>query len=243
MNSIPSSSKTEEARIHEAYKNRHGEQRYSWFSSGHLFLIQEREREIIRLLRKKGIDSFDHLQILEVGCGEGYWIRQFINWGARPENINGVDLLPLRVDEARRLCPDGVRVECGSATNLKYPDQTFDLIHQSTVFSSVLDWDMKKAIASEMQRVLKADGLILWYDFHMDNPKNPDVQGVKKAEIFQLFPEYRVELRRITLAPPVARIMAKYSLFTCYLLERLKVINTHYLGVIQRKDVDGGKSD
>ncbi len=235
MNSIPSSPKTEETRIHEAYKKRHGGQRYSWFSSGHLFLIQAREREIFRLLRKTGIDSFTHLQILEVGCGEGYWIRQFINWGARPENINGVDLLPQRVEEARRLCPDAVKVECGSATYLRYPNQTFDLIHQSTVFSSVLDWEMRKSIASEMLRVLKADGLILWYDFHMNNPKNPDVQGVKKAEIFQLFPECRVELRRITLAPPVARMVAKYSLLSCYLLERLKVINTHYLVVIQKK--------
>ncbi|MDI6792500.1 MAG: hypothetical protein QME81_06490 [bacterium] len=46
---------------------------------------------------------------------------------------------------------------------------------------------MRQRIASEMLRVLKPDG-ILWYDFHMDNPKNTDVKGVKKKEVKQLFP-------------------------------------------------------
>jgi len=37
-----------------------------------------------------------------------------------------------------------------------------------------------KKIASEMLRVLKVDGITVWYDFHMNNPQNPDVRGVKK---------------------------------------------------------------
>ncbi|MCC7210276.1 MAG: hypothetical protein IT451_00360 [Candidatus Brocadia sp.] len=39
---------------------------------------------------------------------------------------------------------------------------------------------MKKGIAAEMLRVLEPDGVILWYDYYMNNPKNPDVKGVKK---------------------------------------------------------------
>ena len=93
---------------------------------------------------------------------------------------------------------------------------------------------MRQQIASEMLRVVKADGALLWYDFHMNNPRNPDVQGMKKKEIFRLFPGCRIELRRITLAPPLARLLAPYSLMTCSLLEEFKVFNTHYLGVIRK---------
>jgi ubiquinone/menaquinone biosynthesis C-methylase UbiE len=46
---------------------------------------------------------------------------------------------------------------------------------------------MRKNIVREMLRVLKPKGFILWYDYHMDNPKNPDVRGVKKREIYELF--------------------------------------------------------
>jgi len=56
-------------------------------------------------------------------------------------------------------------------------------IHQFTVFTSILDISMKQSIAGEMLRVLKPDGIILWYDYYRNNPMNPDVRGVKKREI------------------------------------------------------------
>ena len=93
---------------------------------------------------------------------------------------------------------------------------------------------MKQQIASEMFRVVKGNGLILWYDFHVNNPWNPEVRGVKAREIRQLFPDCQVALRRITLAPPLLRLLAPYSWLACYALERLRVFNTHYLGVIMK---------
>ena len=59
-----------------------------------------------------------------------------------------------------------------------------------------------------MLRVLKPGGLILWYDFHVDNPHNRDVQGVRKREIFELFSGCDIRLHRITLAPPIVRLVA-----------------------------------
>ena len=48
--------------------------------------------------------------------------------------------------------------------------------------------------------------MVLWYDIRVDNPKNPDVRGIRLNEIKELFPEasaYRAQ--RITLAPPIGR--------------------------------------
>jgi hypothetical protein len=75
------------------------------------------------------------------------------------------------------------------------------MIVQSTVFSSILDSDMKRKVASEMVRVLKPDGLIIWYDCFVSNPRNKDVKGITKNEIHQLFPGCQIDLRRVTLAP------------------------------------------
>jgi len=94
---------------------------------------------------------------------------------------------------------------------------------------------MKKKIAEEMLRVLKADGFILWYDFRMNNPKNPDVKRVKKKEIYELFPNCEIYLKRITLAPPLTRLIAHHSQFVCYILEKLKIFNTYYIGVIKKR--------
>jgi len=184
-----------------------------------LFMIQARERRLLALLKRFGYADLATKKIFEIGCGTGFWLREFVKWGGRPQNIRGIDLLVGHVEEAKRLCPDEIRIECGSAGVLSFPNATFDLVLQSTVFSSVLDLALREKIACEMLRVVKDDGLILWYDFHMNNPWNPDVQGVKKKEISQLFPDCHIELHRITLAPPVVRLLAPHSWLTCYILE------------------------
>ena len=51
-----------------------------------------------------------------------------------------------------------------------------------------------------MLRVTKQDGLIIWHDYFVNNPRNPDVRGVKKSEIYALFPSCRINLRRIYLS-------------------------------------------
>lgn len=225
----------EEARICAAYRRRANDKvMYSWFKPGHLFFIQERERRILRLLKQHGLSELENTRIFEVGCGAGYWLREFVKWGAHPQNLVGVDLLPERVAEARVLCPPGVRIECGSAAKLDFPDGSFDLVLQSTVLTSVVDPELKRQIASEMLRVVKDNGRVLWYDYLVNNPWNPDVRGIKKREIARLFPGCRIELHRITLAPPVCRLLAPYSWLACYILERLRVFNTHYLGVISK---------
>ena len=225
---------SEEVRIQEAYMKRMGDVRYSWFCPDYMFHQQTKEQQMLDLLKRHDFASLESKHILEIGCGNGLWLHKFINWGAQPQNIIGVDLLFDRVAEARRSFPETLRIECANAAKLEFPDATFDLVLQSTVFTSVLDPHMKRQMAAEMLRVVKGDGFIIWYDFHVDNPRNPDVRGIKKQEIFHLFPNCRIELRRISLAPPLVRLIAPYSLLTCYLLERLKIFNTHYIGVIRK---------
>jgi len=55
------------------------------------------------------------------------------------------------------------------------------------------------------------------------NPENPDVKGVNKREIYELFPNCDIYLKRITLAPLLARAIAPHSWLICYLFERLKI--------------------
>ena len=239
MNSrILKSSNAEEARIRAAYGRRENDDaRYSWFNSAYQFMVQQRERRLLDLLAVLCQCEFAELQnktILEVGCGTGQWLRDFVKWGAQPKNVTGIDLLVDRLVQARRLCPPGVRIQCASGAQLPFVDKTFDLVFQSTVFTSILDLDLKRRVAAEMVRVVKRQGLILWYDYHVNNPWNSDVQGVKRREIYDLFPNCRIDLERITLLPPLARVLAPYSYLACYLMEKFPLLCTHYLGAIRK---------
>ena len=225
---------SEETRIKLAYAKRQGSSRYSWFKQDQLFRVHELERDILAILKSKDFTLLHDKKLLEIGCGQGHWLREFIKWGACPENMTGVDLLPDRVSKARQLCPQGINIQCGNAAYLAFQNDSFDLVLQFTVFSSILDIKMKEALARGMLRVLKRHGLILWYDMHVNNPGNADIRGIGKQEIARLFPNCRIDLRRVTVAPPLSRLLAPYSWLGCYALERLRIFNTHYLGVIQK---------
>jgi SAM-dependent methyltransferase len=225
---------SEEMRIKSAYARRQGFTRYSWFNPGYVFYIQQLETRLLSLLRREGITILGDKKILEIGCGYGNWLREFIKWGASPSNLTGIDLIPDRVQKAKQLCPQGVDLRCGNASELPFHDHSFDVVAQFTVFSSILDVGMKKALASEMLRVVKREGYILWYDFFINNPKNLDTRAIRKAEIAELFPGRRIELRKVSLIPPLTRAVAPYTWLGCYIIEQLKIFNTHYLGVIKR---------
>jgi hypothetical protein len=85
-----------------------------------------------------------------------------------------------------------------------------------------------------MLRVVKPTGLILWYDFFFDNPKNVNVRGIAGREIQRLFPGCSVKLQRVTLAPPLTRRLAARSWLACSLLEAIPLLRTHLLGVIRK---------
>jgi ubiquinone/menaquinone biosynthesis C-methylase UbiE len=188
---------------------------------------------VLRLLDQYGLMPLAGKRILEVGCGTGKWLRDLIAWGADPETLFGVELLQASAARARRLCPQTVTIECGSAAELRFPSGSFDVVLQATVFTSVLDEDMKQAMAAEMMRVLRPGGMILWYDFFLRSPRNPYVRPVTRADIHRLFPGCSIDLRRISLAPPLARALAPRAWGLCSLLSRVPPLCTHYLGAIR----------
>jgi ubiquinone/menaquinone biosynthesis C-methylase UbiE len=227
----------ENKRILEVYRRRDEKARgiemfFGYENLAQLYRAHQRYRETLLLLKSQGFHPLSNLRILDVGCGNGSMLRQFLQWEAKPENLAGIDLRLSPVNYALSLNPN-LDIRCGSASELPWPDSTFDLVCQHTVFTSVLDMEMKRQIAFEMKRVVGENGMVLWYDFFYNNPSNPDVRGVRKAEIKALFPNCTYKFIRTTLAPPIARKVASISWGLCYFLESLKIFNTHYLIAIR----------
>ena len=191
------------------------------------------DRATIDALRESGFEDLKEKRILDVGCGTGGVLRDLVKYGAKPEHCCGIDLLADRIDAARSLSPN-MSFYCGNAESLHHESGYFDIIISFTLFTSILDQAMKINVAREMLRVLKSGGIVLWYDYHINNPWNPDTRGLAKSEIVQLFSGCDIVLERTTLAPPVARAIAPRSFLACFFLEKIKLFDTHYIGYIRK---------
>ena len=64
---------------------------------------------------------------------------------------------------------------------LPWPDGHFDVVFQSTVFTSILDPEYEAGGRPRNAACAEAAGCNLWYDFHVNNPRNPNVRGVGRA--------------------------------------------------------------
>lgn len=181
------------------------------------------------------IDMFplDGRSVLDIGCGEGTWLLEFSQWGVAASDLHGLDLDQQRLGNARQKLP-AAELHCGSAGQLPWPDASFDLVSQFTVFTSVLQPQLRSSMAQEMLRVLKPAGAILWYDFRLNNPRNPNVRGIGAAELRSLFSGCDVRLQSVTLAPPLARVVVPCSWMAALMLEKLPFLRTHYVGIIRK---------
>ncbi|HEX8919741.1 MAG TPA: class I SAM-dependent methyltransferase [Chloroflexota bacterium] len=199
---------------------------------GHVFNREQLRHELSRLIQRYFGGSLAGQRILEVGCGAGAFFEDLQVQGAQPELYWGVDILPDRLVIAEKRFP-AAHFLISSGHQLPFPDANFDLVCQGTMMSSILDATLKQAIAGEMDRVLSHGGHILWYDFWV-NPTNRKTRGIRRREIRSLFPTYSLEARRVTLAPPVARLLAPHSLTMCRAMAASPILRTHYLAVLTK---------
>ena len=189
-------------------------------------------------LKAAGLLPLGARSVLDVGCGrDDFLIRCREQWGQEKGALCGIDLMDDRVEEMRRTAPY-LDVRCGGADRLAWPDGSFDLVHQSMLLTSVLDADMRAAIASEMGRVTKPGGHVLWYDF-VWNPGNRATVGMPLRRVRELFPAWQVlHGRRITLLPPLARRLARLPEALIRGLEAARLLNP-FLLVLLRKPPSG----
>jgi SAM-dependent methyltransferase len=224
-------------RIREAYAHRArrgADDRYGLDDRANLFLFQHRERALLELLRRHALIPLDDKRVLDIGCGNGAVLRDFVRYGARPELLDGIDLLPERIDAARERSAPGMRLSLGDATDLPYPAGHFDIALTFTVLSSILDEQTRRRVADEAMRVLRRGGTLIFYDFTW-NPTNPDVRGVGARDLRSLFPDCDIDARRVTLAPPISRRIAPWSWPLASALQALPFLRSHLLAAVRRR--------
>ncbi|MDA8229340.1 MAG: class I SAM-dependent methyltransferase [Desulfitobacterium hafniense] len=230
------SNKTNDIRqIYNEYETNEGFlERWHGENPGNKAILNERIHTIRKMLEEYGYHDLKNLRILDLGCGRGIELARLSEWGARPENLHGVDILQHRIDHARHLYPK-LTFSCQDASNLSYSDEEFDLITMFTIMSSILDDEVRIKVAREASRVLKPGGAIIWYDNRYDNPRNPHTRKISKRSLQNYFPDFDIHAQSITVLPPIVRRLGKATKLIYPVLGRFGCLRTHYLAIIKKR--------
>ena len=194
----------------------------------------------MRALRALGIDppALAELRIFEVGCDTGDLLRSFVRWGAKPEHCAGADIRAAAVERGQALSPN-IRLFEADCVETGEPAGAHDLVVQNIMFSSVLDGEIRRALAREMVRITRPGGVILWCDIRYGNPRNPHVVPIRKPELLELFDGCTLEVcRSILLVPPLARRLAPVSTILCDLLAHVPFLRGHLLAAFRKPEGD-----
>lgn len=191
-------------------------------------VTQERQSLYQKIILSK-FRKPEKIELLEVGAGAGSNLSFFKNLEIVDKNIYANELLEDRAAELKNNFPD-IHTLPGDALQLSFKNK-FDIVFQSTVFTSILDSDLKKQFADKLWSMTKPNGIILWYDFMYNNPKNKSVKGINRSEIKLLFNDSKkIEFFKVTLAPPIGRRFQ--NLYA--LLNGFSFLRTHVIAVIYK---------
>lgn len=210
-----------------------GGSKWSQANRGNHAVLDECQGKIREALEKCGFFPLENRRILDVGCGTGERLAAFVDWGARPDNLFGVDLIPDRISEGQKSHPQ-ITFQLANAEALPFANHAFDLVTVFTVFTSILDRQMTDNVCREINRVLRRGGGVLWYDFRMHNPLNQHVRGISRGRIQNMFPDYKLNLEPISLLPPLARRLGRLTRLLYTPLSSVPFLRSHYLGVLTK---------
>ena len=152
-------------------------------------------------------------RVLDVGCGDGASLNDFLRVGFRSQNLYGIDFQEERIIEGKRKYPS-LKLFWGDATALAFDRESFDLVFESTMFIHSVNDDVSEKIAAEMVRVTKVGGHLLLRDWRYARRGSPVHKALSQSRIEKLFRIDR-ETRLCasypgSLIPPVGRFLSRY---------------------------------
>jgi ubiquinone/menaquinone biosynthesis C-methylase UbiE len=141
-------------------------------------------------------------QLLDAGCGTGWWLERMRREDVAAERLTGVELLAERVRAAAARVP-GARIEQADVRRLPLPDDSCSLVTLFTVLSSMAGAADTRAAMLEARRVLAPGGAVVVWE-----PRWPTLnRNTRFVHLRELRAGLggRLTVRTLTLAPPLAR--------------------------------------
>jgi ubiquinone/menaquinone biosynthesis C-methylase UbiE len=154
--------------IAKRYASRNNDDvRYSLLRREVLYGVHERQKLYANFFKNAGNANprwlqLKNLNLVEVGCGTGSNLLEFLRMGFTPRNLKGIELLKERFEIASQMLPSSLELLLGDACEAPIIKESQDVVLVSTVFSSLLDDAFQKQLADAIWSWVRSGGAVLW---------------------------------------------------------------------------------
>jgi ubiquinone/menaquinone biosynthesis C-methylase UbiE len=163
--------------------------------------------------------------VLDMGCGSGWWLERLARVGIEPSRLYGVDLLPERILTAGARTP-AATVQTADVRNLPFETGRFSVVTLLLVLSSLADRTAMQAALGEALRVSSVHGAVVIWEPRISNPLNTATSHVPEALVHRALGPATTQVT-LTLVPALARRLPQRDQYSR--LARLSPLRTHRL--------------
>ena len=200
--------------MYDEYYLRHGADRNDLLTNPEvLFQSFAIDRANISALRAIELDR-STARVLDVGCGQGASLFQFLKLGFTASNLTGIDNSSERIEKARAVIP-AATFHVGSAEQLPFDAGAFDLVFESTMLGTLESQSLLESIAKEMIRVTRPGGYIMLIDWRYSRRGSGVKTAISNDFVDRVFDAGRathvVTRVRGALAPPLGRRLSRVA--------------------------------
>jgi ubiquinone/menaquinone biosynthesis C-methylase UbiE len=140
-------------------------------------LLKEARTCVVEL---SGVKAGD--RVLDVGCGSGDQVFHYMQKGAIATGVDrNPNMIKLAERNSRKRGFNGATFHVAGAMNLPFPDDFFDIVSVSLALHE-MERDERTIVVSEMKRVVKKKGILMFIDFSVPLPGNLVAYLIKAIE-------------------------------------------------------------
>jgi ubiquinone/menaquinone biosynthesis C-methylase UbiE len=196
--------------IREHYRREAIEQGLSKQSTMKDIFIRDAEIRAIHTFLSRTCSRIDKLDLLEVGCGNGYTAEQIVkNLGL---SFTAMDFSREMLDLACSRQLEGVRFEQADIRELPYPDGSFNVVFTERCLINLESWERQTQALEELARVLRPGGFCLLIEGFIDGLEN--LNAARSALGLDPIPQ------------PSHNLFFRRAVFTDYIERNFAVVST-----------------
>lgn len=151
------------------------------------------KKHFIRILNRNNIRVSSFMNIVDLGCGEGYWLREIADIRGNSGGLTGIDISPDRIEKAQNI-NNNIHYQTMDILSNNLRNDYFDFVIAFDLFMFLKDNDALQKGFYEIFRILKKGGYFLFFDIIGKKKENELTRGFKKIEIIKLSDKNRFTL-------------------------------------------------